>query len=282
MQASVSPPLAYLRVLTIAGSDSGGCAGIQADLKTFQALGCFGMSAITAITVQNTVGVRAIHAVPLDILQGQIDAVLEDIGADAIKIGMLHAPEVAELVAAALDRHGARQVVFDPVMVAAGGDRLIADETVDVLVQRMFPRATLITPNLDEAALLLGRPLRSAEDLEPAARELVALGAPAVLLKGGHLAGETVVDVLATAQGEVRRYESPRIDTRNLHGAGCTLSSAVAARLAHGDRLHKAVEAARRYVWQALSAGAPVRTGGGRGPLNHAFDPQPVRAAARG
>lgn len=282
MQASVSPPPAYLRVLTIAGSDSGGCAGIQADLKTFQALGCFGMSAITAITVQNTVGVRAIHAVPLDILQGQIDAVLEDIGADAIKIGMLHAPEVAELVAAALDRHGARQVVFDPVMVAAGGDRLIADETVEVLVQRMFPRATLITPNLDEAALLLGRPLRSAEDLEPAARELVALGAPAVLLKGGHLAGETVIDVLATAQGEVRRYESPRIDTRNLHGAGCTLSSAVAARLAHGDRLHEAVEAARRYVWQALSAGAPVRTGGGRGPLNHAFDPQPVRAAARG
>ncbi|WP_251779673.1 bifunctional hydroxymethylpyrimidine kinase/phosphomethylpyrimidine kinase [Caldimonas mangrovi] len=267
----------YPSVLTIAGSDSGGGAGIQADLKTFLALGCHGMSAITAITVQNTLGVRGIHAVPADILQGQIDAVIEDIGADAVKIGMLHAPETVEVVAAAIDRHAMRHLVLDPVMVAASGDRLIADETVGVLVQRLFPRVSLITPNLDEAALLLQRPLRSPDELEPAARELLELGARAVLLKGGHLPGETVIDVLATHDGAVRRFEAPRIATLNLHGAGCTLSSAIAASLALGEPLLAAVQNGRRYVTLALAAGAGVRTGGGHGPLNHGFDPRPLR-----
>ena len=277
MNMAAPPAPRYPRVLTIAGSDSGGGAGIQADLKTFLALGCHGMSAITAITVQNTLGVRGIHAVPADILQGQIDAVVEDIGVDAVKIGMLHAPETVEVVAAAIDRHTLPHVVLDPVMVAASGDRLIAGETVDVLVRQLFPRVSLITPNLDEAALLLRRDLRSPTELETAALELLELGARAVLLKGGHLPGDTVVDLLVTEDGAMRRFESPRIATRNLHGAGCTLSSAIAARLALGEPLPAAVHSGRRYVVQALAAGAAVRTGGGQGPLNHGFDPRPLR-----
>ena len=266
----------YPRVLTIAGSDSGGGAGIQADLKTFQSLGCYGMSAITAITVQNTVGVRAIHAVPPDILQGQIDAVLEDIGTDAVKIGMLHASDVVKVVAGAIERHQLDRVVLDPVMVAASGDRLIAEDTVAVLVRELFPKVAVITPNLDEAALLLGRPVRAADELQEAARGLLALGARAVLLKGGHLAGEVVTDVLLSADGVVQRYETPRIHTRNLHGAGCTLSSAIAAHLALGATLLDAVTRGRSYVEHALAAGAGVRVGQGHGPLNHGFAPRPL------
>jgi hydroxymethylpyrimidine/phosphomethylpyrimidine kinase len=269
--------LHYPRVLAIAGSDSGGGAGIQADLKTFAALGCYGMTAVTAITVQNTVGVQGIHAVPPEMLAGQIDAVLGDIGADAIKIGMLHAPAIVEVVARALQRHGAQQVVLDPVMVAASGDALIEPQTVAVLVRELFARAALITPNLDEAALLLGRPIDGVPALEAAAQALRALGAQAVLLKGGHLPGNTVVDVLATAEG-VQRFEAPRIDTRNLHGAGCTLSSAIAAHLALGAPLAAAVAAGRDYTLAALRAGAEVRTGQGRGPLNHGFAPRPLQA----
>lgn len=271
----------YPRVLSIAGSDSGGGAGIQADLKTFAALGCYGMTAVTAITVQNTVGVQAIHAVPPDILAGQIDAVLGDIGADAIKIGMLHASAIVDVVARALEAHAGPQmaghVVLDPVMVAASGDPLIEPETVACLVRELFPRATLITPNLDEAALLLGRPIDAVDQLDDAARALLALGAQAVLLKGGHLRGDTVVDVLATAGG-LQRFTAPRIATRNLHGAGCTLSSAIAAHLALGRPLNDAVAAGRDYTWAALRAGGDVRTGQGRGPLNHGFAPLPLRA----
>lgn len=274
-------PLRYPRVLSIAGSDSGGGAGIQADLKTFAALGCYGMTAVTAITVQNTVGVQAIHAVPPEILAGQIDAVLGDIGADAIKIGMLHAPAVVDVVARALGAltgpHGATPVVLDPVMVAASGDRLIEQETVEHLVRRLFPLAALITPNLDEAALLLGRPIGGVDELDTAARDLLALGARAVLLKGGHLPGDTVVDVLATPQG-LQRFTAPRIDTRNLHGAGCTLSSAIAAHLALGASLADAVAAGRAYTLAALQAGAQVCTGQGRGPLNHGFAPLALQA----
>ena len=177
----------YPRVLSIAGSDSGGGAGIQADLKTFAALGCFGMTAITALTAQNTCGVRAIHPVPPDMLRAQIDAVLEDIGADAVKVGMLHSPEIVRTVAQAIDRHQLSRVVFDPVMVATSGAKLIDDPAIAVLVAELFPRTALITPNLDEAALLVGRPLASAQDMAQAAAELVARGARAVLLKGGHL-----------------------------------------------------------------------------------------------
>lgn len=269
----------YARVLSIAGSDSGGGAGIQADLKTFAALGCYGMTAITAITAQNTCGVRAIQALPADLLQAQIDAVVTDIGVDAVKIGMLHDPQTVAVVAQALRTHGLTQVVFDPVMVATSGDRLITPETVQVLQSVLFAQVSLITPNLDEAELLLGRPIRGADELEDAARDLLALGAPAVLLKGGHLAqrggGDEVVDVLLQAGGVPLRLSSPRIASHNVHGTGCTLSSAIAAYLALGWALPQAVQAARAYVLRAIAAGAAVRTGQGHGPLNHGFAPVP-------
>ena len=194
------PPQRYARVLTIAGSDSGGGAGIQADLKTFAALGCYGMSAITALTAQNTVGVHGIHAVPASFLRAQIQSVMDDIGADALKIGMLHEPGIVEVVAWAIDHYNIRQVVLDPVMVATSGDRLIAQETVQVLVRELFPRVTVVTPNLDEAQLLLGQPIADAQALDAAAQGLLAMGAKAVLLKGGHLVGDEVVDLLVQIQ----------------------------------------------------------------------------------
>jgi len=268
--------LRYPRVLSIAGSDSGGGAGIQADLKTFAALGCYGMTAITALTAQNTRGVTGIHAVPAEFLKAQLQAVIEDIGVDAVKLGMLHAPEVVEVVAWAIRHYGLRQVVLDPVMVATSGDRLIAEETVQVMVRELFPRAAVVTPNLDEAALLVGHPIAGPEALDAAADELLALGAPAVLLKGGHLPGDDVVDLLAASDGTRQRFSAPRIASRNLHGTGCTLSSAIACGLALGLALPDAVAQAREYVRGAMQAGAEVRTGGGHGPLNHGFAPRPA------
>jgi len=267
----------YPRILTIAGSDSGGGAGIQADLKTFSALGCFGMTAITALTAQNTTGVRSIHGVPLDMLRDQIDAVVEDIGVDAVKIGMLHSPDIVRTVAEAIDRHGLQRVVLDPVMVATSGAVLIDNPAIAALVKELFGRAVLVTPNLDEAALLVGRPLSSEADMALAAHELLAKGARAVLLKGGHLAGEVVSDLLQVASSAPHWMRAPRIATPNTHGTGCTLSSAIAAYLALGYTLVDAVEAARTYVRGALAAGASVKTGQGSGPLNHGFAPQVMR-----
>jgi len=262
------------RVLTIAGSDSGGGAGIQADLKTIAALGCYGSTAITALTAQNTLGVRAIHAVPGAFVRAQIDAVLEDIGTDAVKIGMLHDAEVIDAVADALDVHRPRHVVLDPVMISTSGSRLIDDAAVERLVTQLFPRASLVTPNLDEAETLLGRSLRDPDLLVEAAQALIALGAKAVLLKGGHLPGTDTIDVLVAPGIEPQVLRAPRIDTPNTHGTGCTLSSAIAARLALGDDLRVAVERARAYVRAALEAGADVRCGAGSGPLEHGFDAQ--------
>lgn len=263
----------YPRVLSIAGSDSGGGAGIQADLKTFSALGCYGMTAITALTAQNTLGVRAIHGIPPEILRDQIDAVVEDIGVHAVKIGMLHSPEIVNTVAAAMDRHGLQKVVLDPVMVATSGAVLIDNPAIVVLVHELFWRAAVVTPNLDEASLLVGRLLDSEQAMEAAAQELLAMGARAVLLKGGHLAGEVVSDLLVTQTGELHWMRAPRIHSVNTHGTGCTLSAAMAAHLALGTSLLDAVEAARAYVRAALEAGAKVRTGAGSGPLNHGHAP---------
>ena len=221
----------------------------------------------------------AIHAVPAEILQAQLAAVFDDIGVDAVKIGMLHSPEIVRVVAQALRSHRVRHVVLDPVMVATSGDRLIAPETVAVLVRELFPLACVVTPNLDEAALLLGRPIETVGQLDDAARDLLALGAPAVLLKGGHLAGDTVVDLLAVAgqpPAEWQRLQSARIASRNVHGTGCTLSSAIAAQLALGHDLPQAVTLARSYILQAIATGADVRTGAGHGPLNHGHAPVPM------
>ena len=266
-------PARYLRVLSIAGSDSGGGAGIQADLKTFSALGCYGMTAIAAITAQNTCGVRAIHAVPAEMLKAQIDAVVQDIGVDAVKIGMLATPDTVRVVADAIREYQLPHVVLDPVMVATSGDRLIAAETADALVRELFPLVQLITPNLDEGGWLLDQAIDGLNALEDAARALLGLGAPAVLLKGGHLPGDWVVDQLVDRDGLSQRFESARIVTHNGHGTGCTLSSAIAAELASGLALPDAVARARSYILGAITAGAQVRTGGGHGPLNHGYAP---------
>ena len=263
----------YPRVLSIAGSDSGGGAGIQADLKTISALGCYGMTAITALTAQNTLGVRSIHGVPPQMLRDQIDAVIEDIGVHAVKIGMLHSPDIVLTVAEAIDRHALKSVVLDPVMVATSGAVLIDSPAIAVLVRELFHRSMVVTPNLDEAALLVGRPLQDERAMEGAARELIRMGAQAVLLKGGHLAGDVVSDLLMTHDDQTHWMRAPRIATSNTHGTGCTLSSAIAAYLALGQPLLEAVISARAYVRGALAAGSDVRTGSGGGPLNHGHAP---------
>lgn len=272
----------YPRVLSIAGSDSGGCAGIQADLKTCSALGCFGMTAITAITAQNTLGVQALQTLAPELLRAQIDSVVSDIGVDAVKIGMLHSPEAVRVVAQAVRQYGFQHVVLDPVMVASSGDRLIAEETVEVLVRELFPLVSVVTPNLDEASWLLNRVIEHPDQLVSAAYELRDLGAPAVLLKGGHLserrAGAQVTDVLLcrSEQGQWRseNYSSPRIVSHNTHGTGCTLSSAIACYLALGHSLPEAVKQARAYIIQAIEQGKSIQTGQGHGPLNHGFSPR--------
>ncbi|MEG0939056.1 MAG: bifunctional hydroxymethylpyrimidine kinase/phosphomethylpyrimidine kinase [Comamonas sp.] len=277
---SGSPQKRYARVLSIAGSDSGGGAGIQADLKTCAALGCYGMTAITAITVQNTLGVTGIHGIPLNTVRDQIDAVVSDIGVDAVKIGMLATPEVVSVVADAIRRHQLTNVVLDPVMVATSGDRLIVPETAQALVKELFPLATVITPNLDEAALLLGRSIDGIPALDAAVADLLALGAPSVLLKGGHLNGDVVMDVLGLegqSASDYLRLQSQRIVTHNGHGTGCTLSSAIASFLAQGLPLAQAVTEARRYILGAIAAGADVYTGHGHGPLNHGYAPRAQR-----
>ncbi|WP_449371062.1 bifunctional hydroxymethylpyrimidine kinase/phosphomethylpyrimidine kinase [Thiomonas sp.] len=276
-QPDIVPTARYARVLSIAGSDSGGGAGIQADLKTIAALGCYGMTAITAITAQNTLGVRAIHALPPELLAQQIDAVVEDIGVDAVKIGMLHDEGVVQVVADAIRRHRFAQVVLDPVMVATSGDKLITASTVDRLVDTLFPLATLITPNLDEAAWLLRLNAIDADALEGAANRLHDLGAHAVLLKGGHLCGPQLTDLLRLPDGRLLRWEATRIPTRNTHGTGCSLSSAIACHLALGAPLAEAVALGRDYVRQALRAGADMQLGHGHGPLDHGHAPRVTR-----
>jgi len=264
------------RVLIVAGSDSGGGAGIQADIKTVTALGGFAATAVTALTAQNSVGVQAIHAVPEAFIARQIRSVLEDIGADVIKTGMLHSAAVVEAVASALDIYGPGiPLVVDPVMVAQSGDRLLADQAVGAVRERMLPRAALITPNVPEAEVLLEKQIPDTGAMAEAAIALLALGPAAVLLKGGHLAGDTVTDVLATTHGVVRLTEA-RVATQSTHGTGCTLASAVSAGLAQGLGLEHSVRRARAYLQRALET-AP-RLGKGHGPVNHGhtvsgFDP---------
>ena len=266
----------YPRALSIAGSDSGGGAGIQADLKTFAALGCYGMTAITALTAQNTLGVRSVHPVTATVLREQTDAVLQDLGADAVKIGMLPDASLVEVVAQAIRRYELRCVVFDPVMVSTSGAALMDAQAMDLVARVLIPRVQLVTPNLDEAALLLARPVQTRPEMEAAAAELLARGAAAVLLKGGHLSGDGVHDLLLRPGRAPLWFSAPRIVTGNAHGTGCTLSSAIAAGLARGLELEAAVGQAHQFVRAALHSGADVATGSGNGPLNHGFAPQPM------
>lgn len=255
--------------LTIAGSDSGGGAGIQADLKAFSALGVYGASVITAVTAQNTQAVTAVHGIPLDVIAAQIEAVLDDLTVDAIKIGMLATPEIIATVADGLAGHQI-PMVLDPVMVAKSGDRLLADNAVDALRTRLIPTATLLTPNLPEAAVLNGQPEADGTDTMLAqGRALLDLGAGAVLMKGGHADGEICTDLLLTRNAEPLWLKARRIETRNTHGTGCTLSASIAAGLAKGLALPEAVAAAHAYLHEAICAADTLDIGSGHGPVHH-------------
>jgi hydroxymethylpyrimidine/phosphomethylpyrimidine kinase len=263
------------RVLVIAGSDSGGGAGIQADIKTVTMLGGYAATAITALTAQNTLGVFGVLPIEPSFVRDQIRVVLDDIGADAIKTGMLHSREVIDAVASELEaRAGNTPVIVDPVLVAKGGAALLRTDAKDALVLRLFPLAALITPNIPEAEVLTGLSARSTEDLPRLADALQALGASAVLVKGGHLPGDTLMDLLRTSDGEEYRFEGPRIQTRSSHGTGCTLASAIACGVAEGMTLVSAVERARRFVVRALETAPGLGTG--HGPLNHGFRLQDI------
>jgi hydroxymethylpyrimidine kinase/phosphomethylpyrimidine kinase len=252
--------------LSIAGSDSGGGAGIQADLKTFHAFGVFGTTAITAITVQDTVGVHAVHAVPVDVVRGQIEVVTRDLAPAACKSGMLATTELVEVVSEAIRVLGLPNYVLDPVMVATSGDRLLAEDAESAVAELLVPLARVVTPNLDEARLLTGLAIVDESEMEAAGARLVAMGAEAALIKGGHLAGGEVVDVLVDGEG-VKRWRRPRIATTSTHGTGCTVSAAIAAGLARGRTLRGAVADALDFAHRAIAEAPGL--GAGQGPLNH-------------
>ena len=261
----------YTRVLSIAGSDSGGGAGIQADIKTISAMGCYAATAITAVTVQNTIGVEAVHPVPIDVIEGQIEAVLSDIGSDAVKIGMLHSAEVVQVVAKMLRKYKAQNVVLDPVMVSTSGHRLIEESAIATLQQELIPLSRVITPNIPEAEILLGGERLEAQSALPeAAKKLAHIYNVSVLLKAGHLTEDHLVDYFYDIEaGIMLELPSQRVDTRNTHGTGCTMSSAFAAMLAKGKTLGQAAKEAKEYVANAILAGAEYEIGQGHGPVCH-------------
>lgn len=264
----------YFRVLTIAGSDSGGGAGIQADIKAISAMGCYASSAITAVTVQNTLGVQAVHPMPLDILEGQIDAILSDIGADAIKIGMLHSTKVVNLVAEMIEKYGIRNVVLDPVMVSTSGHKLIEDDAIESIKNRLIPLSRVITPNIPEAEILSGCKISSDQDFEQIAKKLSFNKSVSVLLKAGHLDNDCLVDYFYNVEDNtITLLPSKRVQTKNTHGTGCTLSSAFASALARGEDLTLAAKSAKKYIEQAIVSGAEYEIGHGHGPVNHGFNP---------
>ena len=255
--------------LTIAGSDSSGGAGIQADLKSFAALGVYGASVMTALTAQNTRGVTGIHQVPPDFVTAQIDAVFSDLAVGAVKIGMVAQLATIDAIAAGLARWKPKHVVLDPVMVATSGDRLLAADAVEALRKKLVPRASLITPNLPEAAALLDEPVAASEaEIEGQGRRLLAMGCPAVLIKGGHGQGAESIDYLVTAN-RVIALSAPRIATKNTHGTGCSLSSAIAAGLAKGEDMETAVRNAKAWVSAAIAAADRFAVGHGHGPIHH-------------
>ena len=268
----------YPCILSIAGSDCSGGAGIQADLKAISALGGYAATAITAITVQNTTGVRAIHAVPPVYVRGQIEVVMEDIRPDAVKIGMINEVEIVKVIASCLRRYQPRYVVFDPVMVSTSGHKLIEDDAIGALTRELMPLSSLITPNLSEAEVLTGHTINNVEEMKAAAPDLLKFGCGAVLLKGGHLEGGKMCDVLQIAgEDEPHLFVSDKIESKNTHGTGCTLSSAIATFLALGYDMPQAVERAKAYVTGGINAGKDVHVGEGHGPLNHFYAPVPMK-----
>ena len=285
MKSSLPTSIQIAKVLTIAGSDSGGGAGLQADLKVISSLGAYAMSVITAITAQNTLGVTRIQDVDLDMVEAQIDAVFLDIGVDVVKIGMLASPEIVRTVAKSLRRHGAKRIVLDPVLRATSGASLGGDDTAQAMITELFPMATLITPNLDEASLLLGRDISAPQDFKLAAEELLEMGPQAVLIKGGHLdnthtqltdylISRTLEDGLEVIQ--TKEFKHYRVNTLNTHGTGCSLASAIATYLAEGHDLSHAVAKAIAYVEAGLEAGRFLNIGEGPGPLWHMHDFYPT------
>jgi hydroxymethylpyrimidine/phosphomethylpyrimidine kinase len=285
MKSSLPTSVQIPKVLTIAGSDSGGGAGLQADLKVITALGGYGMSVITAITAQNTLGVTRIQDIDLDVIEAQIDAVLLDIGVDIVKIGMLASPEIVRTVAKALHRHGVKRIVLDPVLRATSGASLGGDDTAQAMITELFPMATLITPNMEEASLLLGRDISGVDDFKMAAQQLLEMGPQAVLIKGGHLdttytqitdflMWKTLEDGLEVAQS--KEFKHYRVNTLNTHGTGCSLASAIATYLADRHDLSHAVAKAIAYVEAGLEAGRFLSIGEGPGPLWHMHDFYPT------
>lgn len=264
----------YTTVLTIAGSDCSGGAGIQADIKTFSALGCYAASVITAVTVQNTCGVSAVHPVPADIVEAQIRSVTEDLSPATVKIGMVTDSSIIEAIARSLKDYPA-PVIFDPVLISSSGRPLVEHEALQQLRRRLIPLCTLLTPNLPEAEVLSDIRIRKAEDRMSAGRKILSSGCRAVLIKGGHLPGDDTEDLLMTAEEPDMTvgFHGRRIASHNTHGTGCTLSSAIAAYIARGCSLPDAVRNGKEYLTQALIAGKDVTTGHGCGPLNHFFDP---------
>ena len=263
----------YPSVLTIAGFDGSGGAGIQGDIKTISALGCYATSVLTALPVQNTCGVRSIYPIPAEVVGAQLQTILDDIFPDAIKIGMVHTTDVVEAIVNTLQQYREVPVVFDPVMVSTSGHRLLEDSTIEAIVKNLFPLAAVITPNLDEAAVLTGMPVHTPDDMRIAGKKLIELGARSVLLKGGHLDTKQLTSLYFTNDGKVQEYSFEKIDTQNTRGTGCALSSAVAAYIAQGRSLADAVTLAQEYVHQAILTGKDVQTGKGNGPLNHFFNP---------
>lgn len=264
----------YPCVLTIAGSDCSGGAGIQADIKTISALGAYAASAITAITVQNTCGVTGIHPVPPLYVKGQIDAVMTDIRPDAIKIGMINDVEIVKVIADSIKEYNPKFVVFDPVMVSTSGCKLIEDSAIEAITSMLIPLSTVITPNLSEAMVLTGKKLSGVESMTIAGKELLGMGCGSVLIKGGHLEGDDMCDVLCSAGVEKPYiFKAGKIDSKNTHGTGCTLSSAIATLLALGHELPEAVSEAKEYVYKGIESGKDVHIGEGHGPLNHFHSP---------
>ena len=261
----------YFRVLTIAGSDNSGGAGIQADLKTFSALGCYGMSAITALTAQNTQGVQGIQGIPPEFVTAQIQAIMDDIGVDAVKTGMLFNAPIIQSVAKFVRENPVSSLVVDPVMFAKSGDRLLLDDAIATLIKELLPLATVLTPNISEAQAILGYAIESREDMEKSAKDLCQMGPKAVVVKGGILMKDSSDDCMFVRDGEIHWLQEKRVKTKNVHGTGCTFSAAITAFLGRSHSIEDAVVEAKKYLTGALKAGADRPLGKGKGPVMHFF-----------